>query len=47
MHIVCVHNVFNNVWSNRYEILLSLCVGCKQNNATYVYIARINIDFYQ
>jgi hypothetical protein len=46
-HIVYVHKVFNNFLSNRYEILLSLCVGCKQNNATFVYIAGINIACYQ
>lgn len=45
--IVYVHTLFNNVWSNRYEILFSLCVGCKQNNAAFVCIARINIACYQ
>jgi len=34
-HIVYVHTVFNNVCSKRYEILFSLCVGCKQNNAIF------------
>jgi len=46
-HIVYVHTVLNNVCNNWYEILLSLCVGCNQNNVTFVYISRINIACYQ